>query len=177
MEALVDVDVRDIGTSVEGDRRAARRRRHQERVERATRLMILGLGSDICDIRRIEKAHRDVTATGSWSASSRETERAKAMRRPRRSSAATFAKRFAAKEAAAKALGTGFRSGVFFSDLGVVNLPGGQPTLQMTGGAAERLRAITPPGWWPQVALTMTDEYPYAYAQVIISAVPDRMEG
>ena len=109
--------------------------------------MILGLGSDICDIRRIEKIR-----------------------------AATFAKRFAAKEAAAKALGTGFRKGVFFSDLGVINLPGGQPTLAMTGGAGARLRAITPPGMVAHVALTMTDEYPYAYAQVIISAVPSRGE-
>jgi holo-[acyl-carrier protein] synthase len=133
--------------------------------------MILGLGSDICDIRRIEKSierygerflERIFTAT----------ERAKAMRRSEKIQAATFAKRFAAKEAASKALGTGFRKGVFFSDLGVVNLPSGQPTLQMTGGAAHRLLAITPPGMLAQVALTMTDEYPYAYAQVIISAVP-----
>jgi len=133
--------------------------------------MILGLGSDICDIRRIEKSierygerflERIFT----------ETERAKAMRRTEKIRAATFAKRFAAKEAASKALGTGFRKGVFFSDLGVVNLPSGQPTLQMTGGAAQRLLAITPPGMRAQVALTMTDEYPYAYAQVIISAVP-----
>ena len=94
------------------------------------------------------------------------------MRRTEKIQAATFAKRFAAKEAAAKALGTGFRRGVFFSDLGVVNLPGGQPTLHMTGGAAERLKAITPAGMAASVALTMTDEYPYAYAQVIISADP-----
>jgi holo-[acyl-carrier protein] synthase len=133
--------------------------------------MILGLGSDICDIRRIEKSierygerflERIFT----------ETERAKAMRRSEKIRAATFAKRFAAKEAASKALGTGFRKGVFFSDLGVVNLPSGQPTLRMTGGAADQLLAITPPGMLAQVALTMTDEYPYAYAQVIISAVP-----
>jgi holo-[acyl-carrier protein] synthase len=101
-----------------------------------------------------------------------ETERAKAMRRTETIRAATFAKRFAAKEAAAKALGTGFRRGVFFGDLGVVNLPGGQPTLQMTGGAADRLAAITPAGMRAAVVLTMTDEYPYAYAQVIISADP-----
>ena len=94
------------------------------------------------------------------------------MRRTAAIQAATFAKRFAAKEAAAKALGTGFRRGVFFSDLGVVNLPGGQPTLVMTGGAADRLRAITPAGMTAHVHLTMTDEYPYAYAQVIISATP-----
>jgi holo-[acyl-carrier protein] synthase len=133
--------------------------------------VILGIGSDICDIRRIEKAierhgvrflERVFT----------ETERAKALRRTRAIQPATLAKRFAAKEAAAKALGTGFRRGVFFSDLGVVNLPGGQPMLAMTGGSAERLRAITPPGMTAQVHLTMTDEYPYAYAQVIISAIP-----
>jgi holo-[acyl-carrier protein] synthase len=101
-----------------------------------------------------------------------ETERAKASRRTEKIQAATFAKRFAAKEAAAKALGTGFRRGVFFSDLGVVNLPSGQPTLAMAGGSAERLLAITPTGMTAQVHLTMTDEYPYAYAQVIISAIP-----
>jgi holo-[acyl-carrier protein] synthase len=133
--------------------------------------MILGLGSDICDIRRIEKI------IGKYGDKFIERiftplEIAKAMRRTEKIRAATFAKRFAAKEAASKALGTGFRKGVFFSDLGVVNLPGGQPTLKMTGGAEARLRAITPPGMVAQVALTMTDEYPYAYAQVIISAVP-----
>ena len=135
--------------------------------------MILGLGSDICDIRRIEKViekYGDKFLERIYT----ETERSKAMRRTEKIRAATFAKRFAAKEAAAKALGTGFRKGVFFSDLGVVNLPSGQPTLRMTGGAGERLRAITPPGMVAQVALTMTDEYPYAYAQVIISAVASR---
>jgi holo-[acyl-carrier protein] synthase len=133
--------------------------------------MILGLGSDICDIRRIEKViekHGERFLERVFT----ETERSKAMRRTEKIRAATFAKRFAAKEAASKALGTGFRKGVFFADLGVVNLPGGQPTLRMTGGAGERLLAITPPGMVAQVALTMTDEYPYAYAQVIISAVP-----
>jgi holo-[acyl-carrier protein] synthase len=135
--------------------------------------MILGLGSDICDIRRIEAAiarHGERFLSRVFTA----TERAKAARRFERIQAATYAKRFAAKEAAAKALGTGFRKGVFFSDLGVINLPSGQPTLQMTGGAAARLAAITPPGLMPSVALTMTDEYPYAFAQVIISAVPAR---
>jgi len=133
--------------------------------------MILGLGSDICDIRRIEKSierYGDRFLERIFT----ETERAKAMRRSEKVQAATYARRFAAKEAASKALGTGFRKGVFFSDLGVVNLPSGQPTLQMTGGAEQRLLAITPPGMLAQVALTMTDEYPYAYAQVIISAVP-----
>jgi holo-[acyl-carrier protein] synthase len=131
--------------------------------------MILGLGSDIVDIRRIEAAiarHGDRFLQRVFT----ETERAKAMRRTEKIRAATFAKRFAAKEAGAKALGTGFRRGVWFGNLGVVNLPGGQPTLQMTGGAAERLAEITPAGMRAAVALTMTDEYPYAYAQVIISA-------
>jgi holo-[acyl-carrier protein] synthase len=135
--------------------------------------MILGIGSDICDIRRIESAIGRHGARFLERVFT-ETERAKAMRRAEKIQAATFAKRFAAKEAAAKALGTGFRSGVFFSDLGVVNLPGGKPTLAMTGGSADRLRALTPAGMIAQVDLTMTDEYPYAYAQVIISAVPGR---
>ena len=133
--------------------------------------MILGIGSDICDIRRIERVignHGDRFIERVFT----EVERAKATRRTEAIRAATFAKRFAAKEAASKALGTGFRRGVFMSDLGVVNLPSGQPTLHMTGGAALRLAAITPPGMQAAVALTMTDEYPYAYAQVIISAIP-----
>ena len=135
--------------------------------------MILGLGSDIVDIRRIEAVlgrHGERFLTRVFTP----TERAKAAGRIERVRAATLAKRFAAKEAAAKALGTGFRRGVFFADLGVVNLPSGQPTLCMTGGAAARLAAITPPGMQAAVALTMTDEYPYAYAQVIISALAAR---
>jgi holo-[acyl-carrier protein] synthase len=132
--------------------------------------MILGLGSDICDIRRIEKVIEQYGAKFLERIFT-ETERSKAMRRTEKIRAATFAKRFAAKEAAAKALGTGFRKGVFFSDLGVVNLPSGQPTLKMTGGAEARLLSITPPGMVARVALTMTDEYPYAYAQVIIEAL------
>jgi holo-[acyl-carrier protein] synthase len=133
--------------------------------------MILGLGSDICDIRRIEAViarHGERFILRVFTA----TERAKAASRTERIQAATFAKRFAAKEAAAKALGTGFRRGVFFSDLGVVNMASGQPTLRMTGGAAARLAAITPAGMAASIALTMTDEYPYAFAQVIISAMP-----
>ena len=133
--------------------------------------MILGLGSDLCDIRRIERVldrHGERFIMRVFT----ETERAKVAARTDRLRAGTFAKRFAAKEAAAKALGTGFRLGVFHSDLGVVNLRGGQPTLLMIGGAGRRLAAITPPGMQALVALTMTDEYPYAYAQVIISAVP-----
>ena len=99
-------------------------------------------------------------------------ERGRALRRTASLHAPTFAKRFAAKEACAKALGTGFRMGVFHSDMGVVNLPSGQPTLALTGGALARLLALVPPGMQPSMALTVTDEYPYAFAQVVISAVP-----
>ena len=135
--------------------------------------MILGLGADLCDIRRIERAigrFGDRFLARVFT----ETERARATRRTEALRAATFAKRFAAKEAAAKALGTGFHNGVFHSDLGVANLPSGRPTLHLTGGAARRLAAITPPGMRAEIALTMTDEYPYAFAQVLISAVPAR---
>jgi holo-[acyl-carrier protein] synthase len=104
-------------------------------------------------------------------------ERAKAERRNGRNRTGTYAKRFAAKEACAKALGTGFARGVFMSDLGVVNMPGGQPTLVLSGGAAARLAALVPAGMRPRIDLTMTDEYPYAYAQVIISAVPAETPG
>jgi holo-[acyl-carrier protein] synthase len=139
--------------------------------------VIIGLGSDLCDIRRIERViaqHGERFLERVFT----ETERAKARGRTETLHAPTFAKRFAAKEAAAKALGTGFSAGVFHSDLGVVNLPSGQPTMAMTGGAAARLATLTPPGMMTWIALTMTDEYPYAYAQVIISAVPGqrRME-
>ena len=136
--------------------------------------MIVGLGADLCDIRRIEAAiarHGERFLLRVFT----DTERAKALRRAPKIQAATFAKRFAAKEAAAKALGTGFRQGVFFSDLGVVNLPGGKPTIRMTGGAADRLAVITPPGLIASVELTMTDEFPYAFAQVIISAISPAM--
>ncbi len=134
--------------------------------------MILGIGSDICDIRRIEAAlarHGDRFLQRVFT----ETERRRAERRTEKIRAGTYAKRFAAKEACAKALGTGFRQGVFLSDIGVTNLPSGQPTLALAGGAAARLIAITPPGMTAVIALTMTDEYPYAFAQVIISALGD----
>jgi holo-[acyl-carrier protein] synthase len=133
--------------------------------------MILGIGSDLCDIRRIERAMArfgDRFLARVFT----ETERARAMRRTERLRAGTFAKRFAAKEACAKALGTGFNAGVFMSDLGVVNQPSGAPGFLLTGGAAARLAALTPPGRRAEIALTMTDEYPYSFAQVIISAVP-----
>jgi holo-[acyl-carrier protein] synthase len=97
-------------------------------------------------------------------------ERARADRRIEKMRAATYAKRFAAKEACAKALGTGFSRGVFMSDLGVVNLKSGQPTMALTGAAARRLSVLTPNGMVADIALTLTDEYPYAFAQVIISA-------
>jgi holo-[acyl-carrier protein] synthase len=134
--------------------------------------MILGLGSDICDIRRIEKSIERFGERFTARLFS-PGERARADRRAI-NRAATYAKRFAAKEACAKALGTGFRRGVFFADLRVVNLPSGQPTLQLHGGALARLLEMTPPGRTAQILLSLTDEYPYAYANVVISAVrPD----
>ncbi len=131
--------------------------------------MILGVGSDLVDVRRIERVierHGDRFLLRVFT----EAERAKADRRVTRTE--TYAKRFAAKEACAKALGTGFRAGVFWRDLGVVNLPSGRPTMKLTGGALERLRAITPPGHDARIDLTITDEGPMAQAMVIISAVP-----
>ena len=136
--------------------------------------MILGLGSDICDIRRIERAMERFGERFLQRVFT-ETERRRAERRSGTMRSGTYTKRFAAKEACAKALGTGFAHGVFMSDLGVVNLPGGQPTLRLAGGAAERLAAIVPAGHAARIDLTMTDEYPYAYAQVIISAVPGQL--
>ncbi len=133
--------------------------------------MILGLGNDLCDIRRIERSLQrfgDRFLDRVFTAA----ERAKAESRTERLRAATYAKRFAAKEACAKALGTGFRDGVFLRDIGVVNLPSGRPTLALTGGAAVRLAALAPPGLAVRIDLTMTDEYPLAEAVVILSAVP-----
>lgn len=130
--------------------------------------MIIGLGSDLIDIRRIEKSierfgDRFILRLFT------EVERAKSDKRAQR--AASYAKRFAAKEACSKALGTGLRKGVFWRDMGVVNLPGGKPSMQLTGGALERLRAITPNGYEPVIDLTITDDFPLAQAIVIISAV------
>ena len=133
--------------------------------------MILGIGADLCDIRRIEAAiarHGERFLARVFTP----IERAKAERRTERIRAGTYAKRFAAKEAMSKALGTGFHRGVYMSDIGVVNRPGGQPTIELAGGAAARLAAITPRAMTAVVALTMTDEYPYAFAQVVISALP-----
>src|SRR3954465_4497787 len=131
--------------------------------------MILGIGSDIVDVRRMAQVierHGDRFLERIFTA----TERAKAERRARR--VETYAKRFAAKEACAKALGTGLRAGVFWRDMGVVNLPSGRPTLVLSGGALKRLQAMTPAGMVAQIDLTMTDEPPLAQAMVIISAVP-----
>jgi holo-[acyl-carrier protein] synthase len=132
-------------------------------------MIILGLGTDLIDIRRIEKTldrYGDKFTERCFTP----IERAKADRRAQR--AATYAKRYAAKEACSKALGTGFRAGVFWRDIGVVNLPTGQPTLLLTGGAKARLDAMTPPGMVAQIHLTLTDEPPLAEAMVMIVAIP-----
>jgi holo-[acyl-carrier protein] synthase len=133
-----------------------------------TGLMVLGLGSDLCSIERIE---RSIDRFGQRFLDRIFTplEQAKAERRAL-TRAATYAKRFAAKEAASKALGTGFRRGVFFRDIGVVNEPSGRPTLALTGGAAERLAALTPPGHKAAIHLTLTDDHPWAQAIVLITA-------
>src|SRR6202453_4202140 len=123
--------------------------------------MILGLGSDLCDIRRIEKTmqrHGERFLTRIYT----DIERARSDKRANR--AASYAKRFAAKEACAKALGTGLRAGVFWRDMGVVNLRSGAPTLALTGGAAKRLAALTPAGFEPRIHLSLTDDHPYAQA-------------
>lgn len=135
--------------------------------------MILGMGSDLIDIRRIESTlarfgDRFIQRIFT------DDEQRKAERRKGAGNAyaATYAKRYAAKEAASKALGTGFRAGIYWRDLGVVNTPAGKPTLVMTGGAAERLKAMTPVGMEARIELSLTDEYPLAQALVIITAVP-----
>ncbi|MGD2025928.1 MAG: holo-ACP synthase [Methyloceanibacter sp.] len=131
--------------------------------------MIIGLGNDIIDIRRIEKTI-DRFGDRFLQRIFTETERLKSDRRALR--AASYAKRFAAKEACAKALGTGFRRGVFWHDLGVVNLPSGRPTMALTGGAARVLEELVPEGHAAQIDLTITDDFPSAQAIVIISAIP-----
>jgi holo-[acyl-carrier protein] synthase len=131
--------------------------------------MILGIGSDLCDIRRIENSlarfgerftHRIFT----------QGERAKSDRRAAR--AESYARRFAAKEACSKALGTGLRAGVFWRDMEVVNLPSGAPTMRLTGGAAERLQMLTPPGFETVIHVSLTDDPPLAQAFVVIEARP-----
>ena len=132
--------------------------------------MILGIGNDLIDIRRIDKTiqkHGERFLNRVYT----DIERAKSDRRAAR--AASYAKRFAAKEACAKALGTGLNQGVYWRDMGVINLPGGKPTLRLTGGALKRLEKITPAGHRAQIDLTITDDFPLAQAIVIISAVPD----
>jgi holo-[acyl-carrier protein] synthase len=131
--------------------------------------MILGIGSDIIDIRRIERTiarHGDRFLARVFT----ETERRRADRKA--NAAATYAKRFAAKEACAKALGTGMRRGVFWRDMGVVNLPTGRPTMQLTGGALRHLETLVPHGCEPRIDVTITDEWPLAQAFVVISALP-----
>ncbi|PWC53153.1 holo-ACP synthase [Azospirillum sp. TSO22-1] len=139
--------------------------------------MILGIGNDLTDIRRVEQTlerfgERFIDRCFT------PTERTKSERRVGKGGkydarAGSYAKRFAAKEACAKALGTGFRNGVFWRDMGVVNLPSGQPTMALTGGALDRLKAITPKGMVARIHVTLTDEYPLAEAFVVISAEPE----
>jgi holo-[acyl-carrier protein] synthase len=134
--------------------------------------VILGIGSDLVDVARIEGviARHGERFLGRIFT---ETERARAARKTNAS--ATYAKRFAAKEACAKALGTGLRAGVFWRDMGVVNLSSGRPSMRLTGGALRRLQAITPQGYEARIDLTITDEGPLAQAFVVISA--DRVDG
>ena len=132
--------------------------------------MMIGIGTDLCDIRRIERtlnrfARRFVDRIYT------DAEKRRADRRPHRR-AASYAMCFAAKEATAKALGTGFRQGVHPSAIGVVHLPGGKPTLELTGGAHVRLWKLIPPGYEPRLDVSLTDEYPLSHAMVVISAVP-----
>ncbi len=132
--------------------------------------MIIGIGSDLIDIRRVEKTlerfgERFINRIFT------DVEQAKSERRRQR--AASYAKRFAAKEACSKALGTGLSRGVFWRDMGVINLPGGKPTMRLTNGAAARLEAIMPSGMVAQIDITITDDYPLAQAFVVISAIPE----
>lgn len=132
--------------------------------------MIIGIGNDTIDIRRVEKVierHGErFTGRVFTDVEQRKSDR-------RRLRAASYAKRFAAKEACAKALGTGMSAGVFWRDMGVVNLPSGKPTMMLTGGAATRLAALTPAGHRPIIHVTITDDFPLAQALVIIEAVPE----
>lgn len=133
--------------------------------------MIIGMGTDMTDIRRVQET-LDRFGARYIQRCFTEIEQKKSESRADR--AASYAKRFAAKEACAKALGTGLRKGVFWRDMGVVNLRGGKPTMELTGGAAERLKAITPEGHEAVIHLTITDEYPIAQAHVLIEARPLR---
>jgi holo-[acyl-carrier protein] synthase len=134
--------------------------------------MIIGIGSDLIDIRRVEKVierHGERFLSRIFT----DAERSRAERRAKshKNYVATYAKRFAAKEACSKALGTGIRQGVWWRDMGVVNLPGGRPSMKLTGGALARLNKLTPPGHVAQIDLSITDDWPLAQAFVIISAV------
>jgi holo-[acyl-carrier protein] synthase len=131
--------------------------------------MIIGLGSDLSDIRRIQES-LDRFGDRFRQRVFTELERTRSDRKA--DAAASYAKRFAAKEACAKALGTGMRRGVFWRDMGVVNLPSGQPTMKLTGGALARLEQMTPPGMKAVIHLSLTDDHPYAQAFVIIEALP-----
>lgn len=131
--------------------------------------MIIGVGIDLCDARRIA---RSIERFGDRFLDRIYTAEERRRSDKRKLRAESYAKRFAAKEACAKALGTGFRRGVFFRDLGVVNLPSGKPTMALTGGALKRLEALIPPGFTAQIDLALTDEGPLAQAIVVISAVP-----
>ncbi|MEK9645525.1 MAG: holo-ACP synthase [Alphaproteobacteria bacterium] len=131
--------------------------------------MIIGIGSDLIDIRRVE---RTLERFGERFTARCFTDLEREKSDRRRLRAESYAKRYAAKEACSKALGTGFRKGVFWRDLGVVNLPSGKPTMALTGGALLRLQEITPDGMEAKIDLTITDEPPIAQALVIITAVP-----
>lgn len=131
--------------------------------------MIIGIGSDLIDIRRVEKS---LERYGERFVQRIYTEVEQARSESRRARAASYAKRFAAKEACAKALGTGMAQGVFWRDMGVVNRSGGKPTMALTGGAAKRLAALLPPGHQAAIHLTITDDFPLAQAFVIIEALP-----
>jgi holo-[acyl-carrier protein] synthase len=131
--------------------------------------VIIGIGNDLVDIRRIEKS---LARFGDRFVQRIFTEAEQKRSEGRATRTASYAKRFAAKEACSKALGTGFRRGVFWRDMGVINLRSGRPTIALTGGALSRLQEITPAGMSPQIDLTLTDEFPLAQAFVIISAIP-----
>ena len=137
--------------------------------------MIVAIGSDVCNIERIQNS-LDRFGERFENRVFTEVERAKAAKRPF-TKAGTYAKRFAAKEACSKALGTGIRRGVHWRTMGVVNLPSGRPTMELTGGARIRLEQMTPPGMVAQVHLTITDDFPLAQAIVLITAVPAEYAG
>lgn len=132
--------------------------------------MIIGIGSDLVDIRRIEAT---LDRFGERFVQRLFTDVEQKKSEGRKNRAASYAKRFAAKEACSKALGTGFRKSVYWRDLGVVNLKSGKPTMKLTGGAAERLNSLIPPGMKAQIDLSITDDFPLAQAIVIISALPE----